>query len=175
MRSCPLATMRFFQHRVTFMFSLAALFLFNILFFQLEQKVHGGTGISSIMLQFAFSSARFFEIVMSWLPEGALYWQQLLWLDMLYPIVYVTFLIALLRQAKVNVIIFYPLTIAAGFFDILENSLHLIILSGNKIALIPFAAAFAGIKWLFIAIILAAALFTPLYRYFNKARPVSYP
>jgi len=167
--------MRFFKHRATFCFSLLGVIVFYFIFHQLEQKIHGGLGIESLMLQFTFSSNKFFEITSSWFPNGIEIWAKMLWLDMLFPFVYVILLLSLLSRSRVSVIFFYQLSIFLGILDILENSLHLMLIyQSNHTILIPLAATFATLKWIAIAAILIAVIATLLYRYLSRSKPVRY-
>lgn len=97
-----------------------------------------------IDLQLSFTEARFSKIVDTWIEHkgiGAVeaFRRVLLTLDYAFPVLYALFLASLsativtkfiVKQPGKRDLIFFVLPFAAGLFDLIENTLHLIILGG---------------------------------------------
>jgi len=135
---------------------LASVFFFVIMFFVLRWE--GSNLITPqspkgiIDLEFAKTPERFHQLQLFWKQQIVL---QNLYLDFVFIIAYTWFLVAackVLKNSKSN--IFSALSLSAGAFDVLENLLLILVLSGKfNPSVLQIVYYVALIKFLLIVIV----------------------
>ena len=142
-----------------------------VLFPASAKRFRPADGKHIIYLQLAFSVDRFREILLGWaraIPDSMKWLKQsILKLDYLFPVLYATAFASVYAVLSANDtpsswdVFFVTAPFFAGFFDWIENTVHLIILRGIHTAsdiqsasfnsmLIKFASSAASIKFLLL-------------------------
>lgn len=123
-----------------------------------------------ILLQTTFSDITFSNIITKWKESGSIdYYFSHYYFDFIHPVFYSLFLLAIMSKVlnnKINMekyvfIIYFPFV--AGLFDIIENILHLYMITNNIYLkeIIIFSAFFTNLKWfLSISCLLVPILLT---------------
>jgi hypothetical protein len=136
---------------------------FLLLFAATERQAPAGTP-GTIDLQFAFSRARFDQIVLRWDEAGVLEMQRRnLWIDLLFPLAYsflfsgLLWALALPSDARPGrgLALLLTLPFIAGMLDWLENGLQILVLgqgSAHLACLVLLSSTAAAVKWVLLAV-----------------------
>jgi len=145
---------------------LAALCI--LAFAVLDAVAKPATFTGPVSLQLAFSAGSFRSVLSQWGPAGIDYYRMTMWVDYIFPVAYGVFLssgIALLSARVGHRGTVFPslfvCPLVAGSLDLLENTLHLVILADSRILqepLVVLAALAATGKWGLLAVSLGAII-----------------
>ena len=150
--------------------------LFALQLFPAASRKTGSETNKVVDLQKAFNADRFKEVLLSWSASGGnqnaveiMKWENIIKLDLIFPVLYALALAFAYSAVRGNSspnkldLVLFALPFIAGVFDLIENGLHLYLLSGINTrfdvesahfspALVCTAATFAAAKYFLLCV-----------------------
>lgn len=136
--------------------TLVSTAILTILLGTIDSRVAGPGGHGVFYLQMSFTKPAFEAILAAWGPDGIRLFIKTMWLDYIYPLSYslliASFIAFLQRKGEEIRNAWLLIPFIAGFFDMVENSIHLYILLNHAFSksLIMTASTVALAKWLLL-------------------------